>query len=416
MFPFGEIIPLMLARFVGVLFNPLFWVVVLLVGLQYRRMESMREIMFGFPKGRAWPHALMAVGFGLIGGLVGSMIMIFIGLTLTGSGLIYLWVVAIVLMFINARFLCFAYAGGIVALSNLIFGFPQVHIPQLLALVAILHMVESFLILWSGHLAAVPAYFKHPGGKVVGGYTLQKFWPIPLVALMVTVGPALPETGVNMPDWWPMIKPALDVDPSKLSYLLIPVVAGLGYGDLAVARNPREKSRLSALFLAGYSVVLLALALASAQSQFLLVVAILFSPLGHELIIYLGKQVEFNAKPIYVPRWEGLAMLDVYPDSPAWRAGLRSGDVVISVSGVPVNRAEHLVAAMELAGTWPVEMVYLSGEPPRYRRELLSTTGGVRGLGLLPVPQGDEEHYTDLNTASPLARWWRSKMGPKSGP
>jgi hypothetical protein len=293
LFPFGEIIPLMLARFVGVLFNPLFWVVVLLVGLQYRRMESMRETMFGFPKGRAWPHTLMAVSFGLIGGLVGSMMMVFIGLTLTGSGLIYLWVVAIALMFINARFLCFAYAGGIVALSNLIFGYPQVHIPQLLALVAILHMVESFLILWSGHLGAVPAYFKHPGGKVVGGYTLQKFWPIPLVALMVTVGPALPETGVNMPDWWPMIKPALDVDPSMLSYLLIPVVAGLGYGDLAVARNPREKSRLSALFLAGYSVVLLALALASAQSQFFLVVAILFSPLGHELIIYLGKQVEF---------------------------------------------------------------------------------------------------------------------------
>lgn len=411
MFPFGELLPLIVVSFFGVLYNPFFWLVILLVALQYRRMESMREAMFGIRDGKFWSHTFTATGFGLLGGLAGSAVMLFVGLTLTGSGLIYLWVVALILMLINARFLCFAYAGGIVALSNMIFGFPQVQVPQLLALVAILHMVESFLILGSGHLGAVPAYFKHPGGRVVGGYTLQKFWPIPLVALAVMSGPALPQTGVEMPDWWPLIKPAPGVDPKDLIYFLIPVVAGLGYGDLAVARDPREKSRMSALFLAGYSVALLALALASAQSQLLMLVAALFSPLGHELIIHLGKQTEFRARPKYVSRRDGLGVLDVLPNSPAWRAGLRSGDVILSLNNIPVYWREHLEAALELAGTWPVELVYLSGDPPRYRRELISLPGGLSGFGLLPVPRGDEENYTNLNTTGPLARWWQNRRG-----
>lgn len=414
MFPFDEILPLIAVSFFGVLYNPFFWLVILLVAMQYRRMESMREAMFGMRDGKSWAHTFTATGYGLLGGLVGSIIMIFIGLTLTGSGLIYLWVVAIMLMFINARFLCFAYAGGIVALSNMFFGYPQVQVPQLLALVAILHMVESFLILGSGHLGAVPTYFKHPSGRVVGGYTLQKFWPIPLVALAVMSGPALPQTGVEMPDWWPLIKPALGVDPKDLAYFLIPVVAGLGYGDLALARKPREKSRISALYLACYSVVLLALALASAQSQLLMLVAALFSPLGHELIIHLGKQTEFTARPKYVPRWDGLGVLDVFPNSPAWQAGLRSGDVLTLVNNTPVHRKEHLEAALELAGTWPVELVYLSGEPPQYRRELIAMPGGLMRFGLLPVPWGDEENYANLSTVGPLARWWQNRMGSKN--
>ena len=51
-----------------------------------------------------------------------------------------------------------------------------------------------------------------------------------------------------MPDWWPLVKPAGDMD--NLMFLLLPVLAALGYSDVAITNSPQEKSRHS-VFAAG---------------------------------------------------------------------------------------------------------------------------------------------------------------------
>lgn len=404
MFPFYEIIPLVTRTLAYVFTDPLFWLVIALVALQYHRMDAVRESFFGIKSRRLWRDTAAATGLGLAGGLLGSILMVLVGLTLSGSGLLYIWPVAILLMLINARFLCFAYAGGVLSLSNLIFGFPAVNIPQVLALVALLHMVESLLILVSGHLGAVPAFFKSSEGRVVGGFTLQKFWPIPIVALAV-VGGAVTQQGVNMPDWWPLIKPPGDGDPANLTYALIPVVAGLGYGDLAIARGPREKSRLSALFLGIYSVVLLALAVFSQQTPALAVVAALFSPLGHELVIYIGKRTELSGPPVFRPSSRGLRILDVIPDTPAWRAGIRSGDVLLALGGQSLYSRAGLQFALA-EGMTQLEVEYLHGRDLIYRRDILAPPGPGNPFGMLPVPDENEQNYMEMSTAGPLGRWW----------
>ncbi|SHI55201.1 PDZ domain-containing protein [Desulfofundulus thermosubterraneus] len=405
MFPFSQILPAIMATLVTVFFDPLFWVVVLLVALQYRRMAAARREFFGLPgAGGVWRDTVVATGYGLLGGFLGSFLMVLIGLSLTGSGLIYLWPVAILLMLINARFLCFAYAGGVLSLSNLLFGFPEIHIAQVLALVAILHLVESALILTSGHLGAVPVYFKSPAGQVIGGFTLQRFWPIPIVALAV-VGPAAVQQGVAMPDWWPLLKPGVSGDAKDLVYTLIPVVAGLGYGDLAISRSPGEKSRLSALFLGAYSLCLLLLAVLSQYVRGLAFLAALFSPLGHEMVIYTGKKVEFLRRPLFVPPPRGVGVLDVVPDSPAWRAGIRSGDVVLFLNQHQVNSRPEL--EMVLADVWgPVEVQFLRGQEQAFHREVVFRAPG-RPFGFVPVPDGSEEAVMDLSTAGPLGRLWQ---------
>ncbi|MQL53497.1 PDZ domain-containing protein [Desulfofundulus thermobenzoicus] len=404
MFPFNQVLPLILFSLIQVFLDPLFWVVVLLVALQYRRMARVKHNFFGIPAGGVWQDTLAAAGYGLLGGLLGSVLMVFIGLTLSGSGLIYLWPVAILLMLINARFLCFAYAGGLLALTKLLFGFPELNIAQVLALVAVLHMVESMLILTSGHLGAVPAYFKTPGGRVVGGFTLQRFWPIPIVALAV-VGPAAVQQGVSMPDWWPLLKPEVSGNPADLVYTLIPVVAGLGYGDLAVSRRPGEKSRLSALFLGVYSLTLLLLAVLAQYHRPFALLAALFSPLGHEMVIYIGKRVEFQRSPLFVPPVRGVGVLDVVPDTPAWRAGIRSGDVVLSLNRWPVNSRAELQMLLPAAGM-PVEVEFLHGPQQVFHRTVAFPGPAGRPFGLLAVPSGNEEEVMDLSTAGPLGRWW----------
>nr|WP_315987838.1 hypothetical protein [Desulforamulus aquiferis] len=46
----------------------------------------------------------------------------------------------------------------------------------------------------------------------------------------------------------------------------MPVVAGLGYGDLAASRTPEQKGRISAVILGFYSLILLGLAVLADRS------------------------------------------------------------------------------------------------------------------------------------------------------
>jgi hypothetical protein len=93
---------------------------------------------------------------GFIGGLFGSFLVVLLGITIEtyvpnsqgafASGITYIWIIAILMAMIHVRYLCFSYAGGLVALVSLIFGFPNVYVPGLMALVGILHLIESLFI------------------------------------------------------------------------------------------------------------------------------------------------------------------------------------------------------------------------------------------------------------------------------
>ncbi|MFX4262592.1 PDZ domain-containing protein [Pelotomaculum propionicicum] len=415
MFPFLQLIPITLQAFLQTFIDPaylfLYLVVCVIIAIQYNRMEKLRENFFGARAGRTRKDFLAAIGYGLLGGLLGSYLVIFVGLTISGE-LYYLWPVAILLMMINIRFLCFAYAGGILALSNLIFGVPQINPSQILALVAALHMVESFLIFAGGHLGAVPAYIKGPEGKIIGGFTLQRFWPIPIVVLAVITG-GMADGGIEMPGWWPLIMPGVEGNPQDLIFALLPLVAGLGYGDIAIARTPAEKSRLSSLFLGLYSLVLLALAVLAGHNRAVALLAALFSPLGHEAVIYIGKWFELKGEPIYVPAAEGMRLLDVLPDGPAWRAGLRPGDVITAVNGVKFTDRTEFYNLLQ-SSFLPPGVDYISRAAGAAKNTVIKPPEPGKAWGLAPVPESNEGRYVELLTVGPLGRWILKLWGKTS--
>ncbi|NLL20176.1 MAG: hypothetical protein GX263_00360, partial [Firmicutes bacterium] len=163
-----DIVLLMLNTMVLSVCNPLFWLIVFIVFMQYRRSVYMEKKLFGRPINNVWLQTLYSVLYGVLGGFVGSIFLLLLGISLDSIGIAYIWPVAILLLFINPRYLCFAYAGGIIAilsiitrallpswpfLSNiaLLEGLTGIHLPSLLALVGVLHLTESFLIYISGH-------------------------------------------------------------------------------------------------------------------------------------------------------------------------------------------------------------------------------------------------------------------------
>ena len=116
----------------------------------------------------------------------------------------------------------------------------------------------------------------------MGGFTLQKFWPLPILALllMAVSGELDGADMVSMPDWWPLIKPSQPLGQGDTLCICFPIIAALGYGDICLSRLPIQKAHLSAMYLATYSLLLLGAALGSVHLPILKWVAALGAPLA----------------------------------------------------------------------------------------------------------------------------------------
>ena len=397
-----DIIPMILLSFGVLMLNPLFWLVVFLIAFQYRRIAKQKEILFGVKDETVWQQATIAVVYGILGGVIGALLMVIGGINITNIGILFLWVVAIALLLISPRFVCFSYAGSIISLSFLFFGWPHIDVAQLMALVAILHLVESFLIVANGHLGALPVYTKNHKGETVGAFTLQKFWPIPIVALIVMSGQPMPDGAVSMPDWWPLIQ-SFEPIPEYSFYAMIPIIAALGYGDIAMTMNPQRKSYHTAALLSVYSIILFILAvIASHHPQFLILPA-LFAAVGHELTIYIGKRSEMNGTPLYVASDIGVRLLDVIKGSPAMKMGIRSGDIILSVNSMKVENRHHLAILMQTVSNF-IEIEYIKNSDNKVYREREWIKPG-KPLGVIPVPEPTDSAQVTLSNTGILVRF-----------
>lgn len=410
MFPFTSLIPLMLKSIISLLTSSLFWLIVLVVGVQYSRMGRRSRELLNLPQEPVWPITLMAAVFGLGGGILGSFLLVLVGISVQEIGITYLWITAIVLMFIQQRFLCFAYAGGVLALSRLIFGFPQVSIPQLMGLVAILHAVEALLILLSGHLKPIPLYIRTKEGRVVGGYNLQKFWPLPLVALVAWMLPSqeLIQGSINMPDWWPLIKPEFLTGKGEIMYMMMPVVAALGYGDIAVSEYPRTKTRRAALELALYSMILLLFSVWAGLMPALAWLPALFGPLGHEFLINIGQRREMRGSPVFVPPERGIMILHVISGSPLSKAGIKDGDIILKINGYLLDQEYYLHEVLLEAGN-NLDIEYLAGEKKKPKRTRLTREFG-EPLGMVPVPHWSDGTYVEISGSLSMVERWYNRI------
>ncbi|MEA1960899.1 MAG: PDZ domain-containing protein [Bacillota bacterium] len=338
------------------LFIFLYFMLFVLVFLQNKRLQRVTEKIVGSRKNSYLRSTLVAAVFGILGGVLGSVLLIIMGVDLSGIAITQLWVVALLLMLIQQRFLCFAYAAGVLAVSSLLFGYPQLNIPQLMGLVAILHMVESFLILLNGSLSPLPVYVKK-NGKMMGGFNLQLFWPIPLIALL-SVAAMETAGGMPMPDWWPLLQGYAGHGGERI-YTLLPVIA-------------------------------------------------LFSPLGHEMVIWLGMREEKNRSALYVHPDQGLMVLDVLPASPARQAGLLSGDVIVTMNDLAFERNRDFYAYMMMHDRMFVELLR-----DNRKRKVRISKEVAESAGIILAPDAASSRYLSLGDdtffAMGRALWQRLK-------
>lgn len=407
--------------------NPFFWIVIYLVISQYRRAISMEQKLFGQAVNNVWEQTFASLCYGFLGGLFGSFFLVMLGISLDSIGIYYILPIAVMLLLINPRFLCFAYAGGIVALSALtvrallpfypgleelplVSGLVDIHIPSMVALVGILHLTEALLIYISGHRGASPLYLKDSSGKIIGGYSMQRFWPLPLVGLIGYQAPEMVGSGISMPDWWPLfgsvMAPAAE---EQVMYMMVPVVAGLGYSDIALSNYPHVKRVKTALHLALYSIVLCTMAVLAVFFSFLILPAALLAPLGHEYLVKKGNNSELAADPLFSSgREKGLYIMDIVPQTLAETAGLKRGDRLLEVNEQDINSELDFWNLLRLNYQRILLKIDREGEEIKLPLNLKSQP--VNMFGAIFVPKNGASAYVEMKQRSLVNRLFKRKQ------
>ena len=329
------IIKIAVSSLTDVLMEPIFLMVIMVVFFQYRRLERMEISLFGKAVTPIKRKTIYSTVFGIAGGYLGTIIMSFLGVTISIGDFSYVLPLAIFLMMIRSRYICFSYAGGIISMLSLLIGWPKIHVSSLMAVVAVLHMIESLLIYIDGRNYPTPVLSRTEDNKVAGGFYMQKFWPLPLIVIVAVLGRDLPLNTEILPAWWPAIIP----DGQSLQTVMLQLtglVAVLGYGDMTLSRTPKKKTEISAVRLLIYSISLLGLSLLSSKIYTFKFVAALFAPIGHEGLILYSQREEKGRKRLFDACDTGMTVLFVEKDGPGFSMGLKPGDRIMKINNRPI--------------------------------------------------------------------------------
>lgn len=328
--------------------DPTLALVLLLLGIFFyrknRRIAIMQKLMIGERFVSPVELTISQLVIGILGGVLASIILSLMGVMFTEtSGIQLLFLISFFLMLVKPRYICFSYSGAVLGMVSLIaqmIGYKtiiSVDILALLTLIGVLHAVEGLLIAVDGARAAVPV-FSEKNGKLVGGFALERYWPLPIV-IFIIANNGLAVTGdvISYPSWWPLLKSSNIELLATTVVSALPIYGVLGYKSITFTKAKEKKVLSSGMYTFVYGVILVAIAQLTKFGLAFQFIALMFMPLAHEAMIWIQVFFENKGTPKYVSDEEGVTVLDVVPNSIAYRNGIKSGDKILEINGEEIQ-------------------------------------------------------------------------------
>lgn len=395
---------------IGILIDPSMWpflfLFIYILISQYKKVISMQEEIYGGKaKNSLRDLTSTSILFGLITGVIGSIVTTVTGLTFGNTGGLYFVIVlSLLLMMIKPRYLCLSYSGGLLSLIilvvNSLYGrgyegngiVKFIHsninfdVSALMAMVAVLHLVEALLMWFDGSTGATPV-FMEKDGKLQGAFIMQRFWFMPVLIYIYMKGSAAGADIVATPAWWPVFKPAISQNLLKDAiFAASPLLVMLGYSDFAVTTDVKSKVKRSSIGLLIFSILLLLLSYFSTKYYILKYVAVIFAPLAHEGLILYERYRENNGVPIFSFKEDGIIVVDTVPDSPAAKMGIRPGDTIVGINNNPVKNLEDAEEVLKTYLTY-LWIDLLDREGNKRTVQHWDVNNGITSLGIITVPK-----------------------------
>jgi len=402
-----------------ILLQPFYYLGVLFVILQSRRQILMERRLFNTRLHSLVKETARTLLGGLLAGLCVSAVMLLFGAALTPTSLLLVWAVSFVLVLFRIRYLCLAYATGVLgvlhvivtlipglseseSLKGVVAPIAELDMPSLLALVGVLHLAEALLMRWQGAGSATPMFYEGKRGKIVGGYHLQGFWPMPLF-LVVPLGQTGGSAGAGLP-WAPL----LGGDSWSFGWEMIAFPVVIGFMESTISQLPRAKVRRSSALLLLYSAVIIGLAVLADFWPVFTMGASLLCLLLHEVLIWYSGWSELQRSPQFVHSGKGLTVLDVLPKSAAAEMGIKPGEILQKVNGMTVLSKEDLHRAMQLQSAFcKLDVVNAEGHVRFVQRPMFA--GEHHQLGIILAPDQNAMYYAGTSSVN-LFSYVRKKL------
>lgn len=389
--------------------QPFYYISIIFIALLYRRQVLLERKLFHVRLNGWGLQTWRTFLGGLVAGIAVSLVMAFLGISLTFAAVLCIWITAMVLMLFRVRFLCFAYSIGILGIVQFILSwFPGwqpegmlgsakstvigLDIPALLALAAVLHFAEAMLVVWQGSKFATPLFLEGKRGKLVGGYQMQSFWPLPLFLLVPASGASL------VLPWTPFF--GGEAWTGGFGILVLPVL--IGFGEMTQSMLPRQKAAVTSKRLVIYSAVVLVLSLLAEWWSPLMIVTAIAALILHEGLVWYSRYEESQRSPVFVHPPRGVRVLAVLPGSPADELGILAGETILKVNGTLIHNKEQLHGALRKNSAFcKLEVQNHQGESKFMQRAIYA--GDHHQLGAIVAPDPNDNLSVKMKPLSLFA-------------
>lgn len=329
--------------------EPMHIFMLVVLGLMFysknKRISLMQKMTIGETINSPLELTLSQIALGIIAGAIVSLMLSLLGIVFNeNSGIEIMFMISILLLFIKKRFICFSYSGAVLGGISILVSFLasatntdsyiNVNIVALMTFVGIMHIVEGFLVMVDGSRGAIPV-FSNRNEKIVGGFSYNRYWALP-VAIFIAVTSNISSVGTSSiatPDWWPIInRPEALLLLSSAIIVAMPLYGVVSYNSVSFTKEKSKKPIYSGIGILVYGVILTLIAQLAQFGIIGQIVVVIFAPLGHELMIRIQNKIEDNGEYLYVTDDNGVSVLEVAPDSPAYASGVRRGDKILEVN------------------------------------------------------------------------------------
>ena len=360
------------------------------------KIVSIQKMTLGEGLNTPLELTLSQIVLGILAGAIGSIILSVLGVTFSeNSGIEFIFMISILSLFYKKKYISYAYSGAILGIIGIclkiisnISGmklFMNINILSLTTFIGVMYVLEGILIIIDGNRGAIPVFTKKED-KIVGGFSFSRYWPIPIAILMIFTNSVAGEDSIysNVSSWWPIINNKAIISLLATAMIAsIPLYGIMGYSNVTFTQEKKTKSLRCGTTILIYGVSVALVAQLASINMLGEIISIIYAPLAFELIMRYEYRVEKKGQCLYVSDDEGIMVLEVTPNSPAYDVGIKRGDKIIEINGQNIkSEGDIFKAARDSILKVPMKVKNNSGQVLEYVIQPRN-----KRLGLLLVPK-----------------------------
>jgi len=394
----------------------LFITLIIMLYLKNKKIVAMQKIILGGSVNSSIELTLSQLVLGIVAGCIGSLILTSFGVVFsTNSGIEYLFMISILLMFIKPRLICFSYSGAILGAISILIKLSSQFVPAisnninfnidilyLIIFIGVFHIIEGILVMIDGDRGAVPV-FTNKEGKILGGYALKRYWALPVaIMIAITMNDSSLDymtESIQNPDWWPLIKSSSGLSLIASSVIsILPFYTILGYSSITFTRSKREKAISSGCHILIYGMILTIVAQIARFGIWGEIIVIIVTPFAHEFMLKLQIKSEEKRKPKFVSDEEGLMILEISTHSQVRKLGVDVGSKLLSINNKNINSESESYSILK--ANWYNAILKIKDSKGIIREIQFRHNKNTR-LGVLLVPRKvDEEEVIPVDDSN----------------